>query len=67
MAAKESIPFAHWYHLTEGLHESSKQFYSAIEDAVQKRLIPNVKLSHIDYKEGGIFRSWIVYNVYYRN
>lgn len=57
MAAKEVIPFAHWYHLTEGLQESSQKFYFALEAAVCKRLIPDVKLSRIDYREGGIFSA----------
>ncbi len=57
MAARESIPFAHWYHLTEGLQESSQKFYSSVEEAIRKRQISDVKLSRIDYKEGGIFSA----------
>ena len=55
MASKESIPFAHWYHLVEGLQESSQQFYASLEQSVLKRQIKGVKNSRIEYREGGIF------------
>ena len=57
MTARESIPFAHWYHLTEGLQESSQKFYASLEEGVRKRQISDIKLSRIDYKEGGIFSA----------
>jgi len=57
MLRKESIPFAHWSHLTEGLQESSIQFYASTEAAISKRQIPNIKLSRIDYREGGVFSA----------
>ncbi len=55
MASKESIPFAHWYHLIEGLQESSQKFYSSLEQSVQSRQIKGVKHSRIEYREGSIF------------
>ncbi|MCX6168670.1 MAG: hypothetical protein NTX65_05000 [Ignavibacteriales bacterium] len=57
MASKESIPFAHWSHLTEGLQESAQKFYASVEESVKKRQIPDIKLSRIDYKEGGLFSA----------
>ena len=57
MAARDSIPFAHWSHLSEGLQESSMKFYQATEEAITKRQIPDIRLSRIDYREGGIFSA----------
>ncbi len=55
MTSDDSIPFAHWYHLIEGLKESSQKFYSSTEEAVLKKQIPKAKISRIDYHIGGIF------------
>lgn len=57
MAASASLPFAHWYHLIEGLQESSQQFYSNLEASIQKKQINKIKISRTVYKEGGIFSA----------
>lgn len=57
MAARESIPFARWYQLIEGLQDSSQRFYASVEEAVKKRNIYDVKISRVDYRESGIFSA----------
>jgi hypothetical protein len=57
MASKKSIPFSHWYHLIEGLQESSQKFYVSLEQAITKHQISGLKISRKDYKEGGIFSA----------
>jgi len=57
MPKKESIPFARWHHLKEDLKESSQQFYANCEEAVKSRNIEGIKLSRVDYREGGIFSA----------
>lgn len=57
MARTVSVVLSHWYHLFEGFQQSPQQFYSALEEAIKRRQIPNVDLSRIDYREGGIFSA----------
>ncbi|MFZ1977977.1 MAG: hypothetical protein WAV76_08470 [Bacteroidota bacterium] len=56
MAAK-SVVFSHWFHLLEGLQESPQSFYATLEAAIKKRELPDVVISRIDYKEGGMFSA----------
>lgn len=57
MAKKTPLVISHWYHLIEVLAESSQQFYSSIEQAIDRRQIPDVTHSRVDFKEGGIFSA----------
>ena len=57
MPKKESIPFARWHHLTEDMKESSQKFYAECEQTVLNRNIDGIKVSRVDYKEGGIFSA----------
>ena len=56
MAAK-AVVFSHWFHMLEGLQESPQSFYASLENAVKKREVPDVVISRIDYKEGGVFSA----------
>jgi hypothetical protein len=47
--------FSHWYHLIEGLQASPKDFYTAVEQAVAKRDIPDVSVFRLEWPEGGPF------------
>mgnify|MGYP000370761585 CR=1 FL=1 len=49
--------FSHWSTMTEGLDVSTKEFYSEVEKAIEKRNIPDVKLSRMDRSEGGVFSA----------
>jgi len=55
--ARDQVVISHWYHLAENLQESSQQFYSLLEETIKKRNLPEVRLSRVDYKEGGIFSA----------
>jgi len=44
---------SHWYHLTEGLQQSSQEFYRSVEEAVRKREM-NTMMRRAGYREGGI-------------
>jgi hypothetical protein len=53
MARKPSEIISHWYHLIEGLQASPKEFYASVEQAIQKRQIPNARTSRVDWREAG--------------
>lgn len=55
MARKVSLILSHWYHLFEGLEDSSQRFYSSLERAIESKRMEKLALSRIDYKEGSIF------------
>lgn len=48
---------SHWYHLIEGLQCSSQAFYTAVEQAVSHRQLPDVRVSRVDHREGGILSA----------
>jgi hypothetical protein len=54
MARKVSLILSHWYHLIEGLQDSTQRFYTTLEQAIGARQIEKLDLSRIDYREGGI-------------
>ncbi|HHT9126697.1 MAG TPA: hypothetical protein ACFYD6_12925 [Candidatus Brocadiia bacterium] len=57
MARKVSLLLSHWNKLIEGLQESPQQFYASLEEAIKRRQIPNIDLSRLDYREGGVFSA----------
>ncbi len=57
MAERVEQILSHWYHLTEGLQVSSKAFYTAVQQAIERRKLPDVRLSRIDHREGGILSA----------
>lgn len=57
MSRKVSLILSHWLNLIEGLNDSPQQFYTSLEQAIQKRGVPNLKISRVDYKEGGFFSA----------
>jgi hypothetical protein len=57
MAEKVGEIISHWYHLTEGLQCSSKAFYDAVEQAINRRKLPDVHVSRVDHFEGSLFSS----------
>jgi hypothetical protein len=44
---------SHWHKLFENFQESPQRIYSLIEEAIDKRKIPDVKVSRISYAEAG--------------
>lgn len=57
MAKQTSVPFSHWHHLLENLSHSSQAFYNTLEGAIRKRGVPEVSVSRISYREGGILSA----------
>ena len=43
-----------WGHSFDNLSFSSEDFYQSVEEAVNKREIPEIKFSRVNYSEGGI-------------
>lgn len=48
-----TLVISHWYNLLEGLQASPKEFYTAVEEAIRKRQVPDVKWFRADFPEGG--------------
>ena len=57
MAEKVAEILSHWYHLTEGLRGSSQAFYAAVRQAIERRRLPDVRLSRVDHRQGGILSA----------
>lgn len=57
MAKKVSLLLSHWYKLLEGQQGSPKRFYTSLEKAIEKRKLPDLKISRIDYHESGVFSA----------
>lgn len=57
MPKKAGTVLSHWYHLIENIQHSPKEFYTAVEEAIGRRQIPDVSLSRVDHQEGGVFSA----------
>lgn len=57
MSKQASIPLSHWHKLFEGFQESPQQIYQQLAAAVKQRQLPNVKTSHIAYREKGVLSA----------
>lgn len=55
--ASLDLVVSHWYRLVEGLQVSSQDFYSSVEVALQKRQVPDVNLSRVQFAQGGMFSA----------
>jgi len=53
----EATVVSNWHNLLAGFQASPKQFYASVEEAINKREIPDCKLSRVSISEGGIFSS----------
>jgi hypothetical protein len=57
MAKPPNDIISNWYYLSEGLQASSKDFYAAVDQALQARQIPKIGLTRIELAEGGPFSA----------
>ena len=57
MAVTPKTVLAQWSTLVEGLQWSPKDFYVSVEQALQRRQLPDIFLSRINYAEGGPFSA----------
>lgn len=48
---------AHWYRLIEGLTESPRAFYAAVEEAIGRRQVPDAHASRVEWAEAGAFSA----------
>lgn len=55
--ASPSIVISHWYYLFEGMQASPKEFYAAVERAIETRRVPDTSRSRVDWKEGGLLSA----------
>ena len=53
----QSEIFSHWYHLFDGVQVSSQEFYSHLEQAIQRRQIPKAEMTWILWREGGMLSA----------
>ena len=47
----------HWHHLVENFSTSPQEFYSLLEKAIAQRQIPNLEISRVEWKEGGLLSA----------
>ena len=58
MAASKSPVLSHWYHFVENFSTSALDFYTAVEEAVATRGLPeDVSTERVTYKEGGVLSA----------
>lgn len=55
--ANVTPPIGHWDRLIENLQLSPKELYEAVDRAIQKRQLPDARLTRVDWKEGGLFSA----------
>jgi hypothetical protein len=55
--AKQANVISHWYQLIENFQASSLGFYQSIEEAVERRQVPEKHSARIEFKEGGLASS----------
>lgn len=61
MAKAPQVIISHWYQLIEGLPASPMDFYQSVEGAVERRRLPDVRISRVEWREGGIGSAKRVY------
>jgi hypothetical protein len=62
MRSLETPVFAHWHTLVENFETSPLEFYEAVEAAVRRREIPELRCSRVEYRESGIFSAIRIYH-----
>src|SRR5215216_5997659 len=48
---------SHWHQLYENFSTSSRDFYTAVEEAIKKREVPDLVFSRVTWKESGILSA----------
>lgn len=48
---------SHWSYLLEDIKHSPQDFYAAVEGAVESRNLPDITISRVVWKEGGVFSA----------
>lgn len=55
--AAAPVVLSHWYKLLENLQASPMEFYGSVEQAVERRQVPDTERTRVDYFEGGAFSA----------
>ena len=55
--ASPALVISNWYHLLENFQASPLEFYTGVEAALKKRQAPDVKVSRVDWREGGLLSA----------
>ncbi len=55
--AKGTIIISQWNTMIEGLQASPKEFFDAVEKAIESKSVPDTKHSRVDWKEGGLLSA----------
>lgn len=62
MRSLKTPVFAHWHKVVENFETSPLEFYEAVEAAVRKREIPELRCSRIECHESGILSAVRIYH-----
>lgn len=61
MRSLDTPVFAQWHTLVDSFQTSSFEFYEAVEAAVRKREIPDMRFSRVEYNESGALSALRIY------
>ena len=61
MAKRAPLPRGHWHQSIQNLQESPQKFYNSLVSAISQRKLPDIDISRIDYREGGVFSAKRLY------
>lgn len=61
MRSLETPVLSHWHKQVDNFQTSSLDFYTAVEAAIKERNLPDVRVSRVEYQEGGILSPARVY------
>jgi hypothetical protein len=52
--AKKVEVLNHWYSLVPGFKNSTKEFYTSVEEELKAREVPGLEISRVEFSEGGL-------------
>ncbi|MHC4270392.1 MAG: hypothetical protein ACYSTS_18295, partial [Planctomycetota bacterium] len=61
MAKQADRLISHWHQTIENLQESPQKFYNNLVQAISQRNLPDIDISRIEYREGGVFSAKRLY------
>jgi hypothetical protein len=59
--AQQINVLSHWYAVTDGIQFSAQEFFAKMEDELKARKLPQLKMSRVEYHEGGILSDKRMY------
>jgi hypothetical protein len=54
-------PVSNWHKLFNNFQASPQEFFTAVEQAISKRSIPDVEISRVEWRESGLASAWREY------